>query len=107
MLAAGGLCHIVAVKKALVVQDYRESQAVDRLERLDVQRRNQLLFETARWSWVCKASLTVYGSCSTCSFFYVFDPDEVFAWELLVLHEGQHKIFPLHGRFVLSLLSLG
>ena len=107
LLAAGWLRHIVAVKKAFVVQDYRESQAVDRLERFDVQCRNQLLFKATRRSWFCETGLAVYGSCSSASFFDVFDPDEVFAWDLLVLNEGQHKVFPLHGRFVLSLLSLG
>ena len=108
LLAAWGLCHIVAVKKAFVVQDYRESQAVDCLERFDIQCGNQLLFEPSSWWWwVCEAGLAVYGSCSSSCFFSVFDLDEVFTWELLVLHEREDKVFPLHGRFFLSLLCIG
>ena len=102
MLGLAGLGHVVAVEQALVVQDYGEGESVDRLERFDIECRNQLLFDGSRHQ-VCESCLAVSGRCALIACFYFH---EEFPLQLLVLQEGEDKVFSLDDRFLFLLLFL-
>lgn len=98
--------HIIAVQLTLVVHHDWEGQVVERFEQLNIEDRDELFLVAARW-----LSSRLFSEPSLivdCRGLWWRDKlDEKFAHQLLVLHEAENKVTPLHCCLLLVLGDLG